>query len=175
MAKPRKKDNRGPLQRLYDTSRTEADQSSLDVLTEAQKAKPEYAGNGRTFRRNTLLDRWFEEGGPGFGPGEKLAVDWCHKVWESTGIIGRLSASYEPTIGGGRVNHEHALEMRDAFRDIVAQIPADRWSIFQNVVRHGLPAGVAGSDLANNTAQATAATKAIVGMVASMIAMQRGY
>jgi hypothetical protein len=174
MAKPRKKDSRGPLQRFYDTARTEAEQSSLDVLTEAQRAKQEYTGNGRTFRRDTLLDRWFREGGPGFGEGAALAVKWCQKAWESQGIIGRLSAAYEPTIGGS-VNHEHVIEMREELIYTERLFPKAHWSVFESVVRHGQPAGVAGSDLATNTPQATASAKAIVGMVASMIAMQRGY
>lgn len=174
MAKPRKKDNRGPLQRLYDASHTIEAQSSLDVLTEAQRAKPEYAGNGRTFRRNTLLDRWFSEGGPGFDQGAELAVKWCQKAWESQGIIGRLTAAYEPTIGG-QSNHEYIVEMREELIYTERQFPPAYWRVFEQVARFGQPAGVAGSDLASNTPQATATAKAIVGMVASMIAMQRGY
>lgn len=174
MARARKKDNRGPLQRYEDELRIAREQSSLDVLTEAQKAKPEYAGNGRTFRRNTLLDRWFDEGGPGFGPGAELAVKWCQRAWESQGIIGRLTAAYEPTIGGA-ANHEYIVEMREELIYTQRQFPPAFWCVFENVVRHGQPAGVAGSDLAANSPQATACAKAIVGMVASMIAMQRGY
>lgn len=174
MARARKKDNRGPLQRMYDAAHTIEKQSDLDVLTPEQRAKAEYVGNGRTFRRNTLLDRWFDEGGPGFGPGAHLAVKWCQRAWESQGIIGRLSSSYEPTIGG-RANHEHIMEMREELVYTERQFPRAYWDVFENVVRHGLPAGVAGYEMAGNSPQAIASAKAIVGMVASMIAMQRGY
>lgn len=173
-----RRDERGPLQRAVDAEKLAKQQSILDVITPEQAAKGEYApvtGVGRRYFHSTTLDKWFREGGVGFDHGAQLAVEWCQRRWEARGYIGKLSANYSPTVGAGESDVTRDVELRDELAVVQSWFPDAYWNVFENVCRHGLPAGVAGSDMAKNPAQAIASAKAIVGMVASFIAAKRGY
>lgn len=171
-----KRDMRGPLQRILDAERVADEQAKLDVITPEQRAKGTYQGNGRRLVNHTTLDRWLREGGIGFGEGSRLAVEWCQKRWNARGYIGQLSASYSPTAGSGKAHDaDRDIEMRDELDEVQRWFPEAYWTVFENVCRHGLPAGTAGSDLADNPAQAIASAKATVGLIASFIAARKGY
>lgn len=165
---------RGPLQRLLDREQVELDQSVISVITPEQRAKGTYT-DGRRIRHNGLLDKWFNEGHVGFHDGSRLAIEWCHRRWEARGVIGKQSANYEPTIGSGPASYERDIEMRDDLDDMKAHFHPTHWDVFEGVVRWGKPAGVAGSELADNPAQAIASARAVVGMIASFIATKKGY
>lgn len=124
-------------------------------------------------RASTVLDKWMADGGIGFEAGAITAIGVCVFYWERMGSQ-KLTADYEHRIPGG-LNGTSADEARDEMARIKAGIPRPYWDVFENVVRHRLPAGVAGSDMAENPAQSIASAKAIVGMVANLIAMREGY
>lgn len=174
-AKRKAPDMRGPLQRLLDAERTAGEQSRLDVITPQMRERGDYTGRGSRIVHVSTLDRWFRDGDTGFGEGSRLAVEWCQKRWEARGYIGKLCANYSPTVGTGSCDADRDVELRDELDEVKGWFPHAYWTVFENVCRHGLPAGTAGSDLADNPAQAIAAAKATVGLVASFIAMRKGY
>lgn len=123
-----------------------------------------------------VVDKWFREGGIGFHDGARIAVEWCHERWEARGVLGKLCANYEPTIPSG-ANSQYArdVEIRDELDEVRSWFHPAHWDVFEGVVRWGRPAGVAGSDLADNTPQAIASAKTVVGMISCFIAAKRGY
>jgi hypothetical protein len=138
-------------------------------------------GRQKTYRvmrnlHSTVVDRWIAQGGPGFGEPQRRAIDHCRGLWHRIGGSGTLVANLN-WIGGGHAGRERGLEQAEALA-LLAQyegrIPRLYWSVFENVVRNEMAAGVAGSHMARNSAQAQAHAKNIVGFVASLIAMWRG-
>lgn len=127
-------------------------------------------------RKSSVVDKWFEEGGMGFDAGAKAAVERCHTYWEARPTIGKLCATYGPTVGGGgRGIDDYPVLIKDDIDRFKSWFHPAYWEIFEAVVRWGRPAGVAGSELATNPAQAIASAKVVVGMVASYIAAKEGY
>jgi hypothetical protein len=126
----------------------------------------------KAYRTNNSLDQW--RGSKGFHDGTFAAIEWCQARWEARGHIGKLCATYEPTVGAGGGNVARDVELRDELDKMKALFPPSYWDVFENVCRWGQPAGVACSEWANNSPQAIAQAKAIVGMVANIIAMKQG-
>ncbi len=128
----------------------------------------------KAHRVSSVLDRWFDEGRHGFEAPARAAIEWCQVRWEARGVIGKQCASYSPTCGSGGGQVVRDIELRDELDDMKALFPAGYWDVFEGVCRWGQPAGVAGSDHANNDPQAIASARAIVGMIANMIAHRIG-
>ncbi len=124
-------------------------------------------------RKTSTVDKWLFEGGPGFEEPQARAVDHCRSLWRMLGGS-RVIANYEGVSSGqgDREGYLAALAQVGAYQ---SEFPRYVWDIFENVVRHDMPAGAAGSAMANNTPQAIAHAKACVGFVASKIAEWRGY
>jgi hypothetical protein len=120
------------------------------------------------------LDQWFSARLPGFEEPARNAIDWCMVRWEARGVIGKQCANYSPTCGSGGGNVVRDIELRDDLDRVRADIrvPDRYWSIFENVCRWGEPAGKAGFE--NNNPQAIASARAVVGLVANLIAMRIG-
>jgi hypothetical protein len=81
-------------------------------------------------------------------------------------------------IGGSHGGRERGLEQAEALAQLgqyESRIPRTYWTVFENVVRHDMAAGAAGSHLAKNSAQQQAHAKNCVGFVASLIAQWRGF
>lgn len=119
------------------------------------------------------VQEWHVSGVPGFEEPAMYAIEWCQRHWEARGVLGKQSASYEPTIPGGQ-NHARDIEMHDELDEMKAMFPAKWWNVFEDVCRWGRPAGVAGSEWADNNPQAIATARAIVGTIANTIAMKLG-
>lgn len=142
-----------------------------DFITHAEKNTKAMAYR----RESTILEQWCKNGGIGFEEGAKRAIADCQLFWARMGEP-RLIAHYgerlaASTHGDGYTQQEAADEIH--FRR--KMFPPAYWSVFEAVVRHNEPAGVAGSRLATNRPQQIMAAKAIVGMVASMMAARLGY
>lgn len=127
----------------------------------------------QTYRKSHIVDKWIESGAVGFQRGAINAIRECEFLWERM-TCESLTASYEPRIGGG----EGGMDRHEAIRRMARlQEGFDPvfWSVFENVVRHRNPAGKAASDLVGGSAKDTRQAMLIVGMVASTIAMRKGY
>ena len=139
-------------------------------------------GRQKTYRvvRNlhaSAVDRWLHEGGPGFEAPQQRAINHCRALWRRIGGSGTLVANLN-WIGSGHGGRERGLEQSEAFAQLAqyeSRIPRAYWMVFENVVRHDMAAGAAGSHLAKNSAQAQAHAKNCVGFVASLIAQWRGF
>jgi hypothetical protein len=124
---------------------------------------------------SSIIETWKREGAVGFEEPAMRAIADCITFWSRMGEP-RLTALYgervaSSTHGDGYSQQEAADEI--AFRKKL--VPRTYWEVFENVVRHNEPAGVAGSRFANNRPQQIASARAIVGMVANVIAMRMGY
>lgn len=139
----------------------------------------------RTERRQVLrvcypntVDKWLEEGGPGFEEPQKRAITHCRTLWACAGSAGRQVANY-----GGMATSECGREWDSPSQtEALAQlahyqrdIPIVYWRVFENMARDDFGAGEAGKLFAGNTPQRIAHAKASVGFVASLIAQWRGY
>lgn len=144
-----------------------------EFVMHAESATQSMANRNRV---SSIVDKWFEERWPGFEYGAQLAINWCHKCWEARGHIGNLTANYEPTISSGTVTQfARDVELKDELDEVRSWFHPTHWSVFEDCVRWGKAAGIAGAALESNNAQAIAATRATVGLVANFIAMKRGY
>lgn len=121
---------------------------------------------------SNALDQWFDQGHVGYEAPARAAIEWCQARWEARGIIGRQCANYSPTSGTGGGSVVRDIEMRDELDEMKALFPASYWDVFENVCRWGQSAGVAGSEFAQNSPQALASARAIVGLIANMIAQE---
>lgn len=165
----RKRDKFTPLEELVTPT---PEQMAKGNITSGFVVHVDTWTTAKAHRVSNQLDQWFAEGRPGFEDGARAAINWCQARWEARGIIGRQCANYSPTSGTGGGNTLRDIEMRDELDEMKALFPPRYWDIFENVCRWGQPAGVAGSDQANNNPQAISAARAIVGMIANMIAME---
>ena len=122
-----------------------------------------------------ILEKWVDEGGIGFEAGAITVIRNCQKYWEKIGNP-KVTANYGERIygsnGNGLAQHE-AQSQLNHYQSLL-DVP-QYWRIFENVVRHNQPAGIAGSDLAINPATRIASAKTVVGLVASHIASKMNY
>jgi hypothetical protein len=126
-------------------------------------------------RESSILEKWVREGGPGFEHGATRAIADCQTFWQRMGEQ-RVIARYGERIAAS--THGNGYSQQEAADEIAHRkrmVPAPYWDVFENVIRHNEPAGVAGSRFASNTPQSIGAAKTIVGFVASVIAMKLGY
>lgn len=120
----------------------------------------------------TIVDRWLEEGGSGFEEPQRRAIDHCRALWRRSVPMGSTVANLDRVRGGDK--GPSIASIQEALSELAGyarKVPNGYWSIFENCVRHGEPAGTAGSSLADNAPQRIAAARTVVGFVASLIAM----
>lgn len=142
----------------------------------------------RTERRSVFrvcypntVDKWLEEGGPGFEEPQRRAIDHCRELWACAGSAGRLVANYGG-MGGGDGGRERGGRAGWSQTEALAQlsqykldIPNVYWNVFERMARDDFGAGEAGQMFAMNTAQRSAHAKNIVGFCASLIAQWRRF
>jgi hypothetical protein len=125
-----------------------------------------------------VVGRWMREGGQGFDHGACRIITDCQSLWLKVGEP-RLIAHYGermPSGGlGDGMGQKEALDQLHYFKTILGARLAPFWDVFEAVVRHNEPAGVAGSRFANNPPQRIQSAKVITGMVASHLASRMGY
>lgn len=129
-------------------------------------------------RESCIVEKWCKEGGVGFDHGACRVIANCQTLWMRLGEP-RLIAQYGERLPAS--THDEGCTQQDALdqlhfykRSLGAKMQPF-WLVFENVVRHNEPAGVAGSSFAKNDAQRIQSAKVITGMVASFIAGKLGY
>jgi hypothetical protein len=126
-------------------------------------------------RSVSTVDRWLFEGGPGFEAPQARAIDHVRGLWRRLGHGPRLVANYTG-VGGGPGDKEGYFAALHQLQDYERRIGVGYvWECFENVVRHDMPAGKAGAQMAAHSAEQRAHAKACVGFVAGKIAEWRGY
>lgn len=129
-------------------------------------------------RRTSIVERWVKEGGPGFEPPAQRVIADCVRLWLCIGSP-RLVANYGERIPssthGEGWSQQEALDTLHHYKSLLNPYMRHYWTVFENVIRHNEPAGVAGSQFATNDAQRIQSAKVITGMVATHIAGELGY
>lgn len=103
------------------------------------------------------------------------AIETVRKLWHTIGLKQRLTANYGQTIIGAVSTEACTNKVIDA-KDDLARIEsyfmglAPWWTVFVNVCRFGMPAGVAGHDLGFGKTGNDIRAHTIVAMFASVIA-----
>lgn len=132
------------------------------------------------FRRrdSCIVEKWCREGGPGFDEGAKRVIADCVTLWARLGnprLIALYGERMPASASGDGMAQQEALDQLRHYEHVLGARMGPYWQVFENVVRHNEPAGVAGSRFAKNDPQRIQSAKVITGMVASFIAARMGY
>lgn len=168
-ARAKKIDTRGPIQRLHDNERTAAEQSELDVITPEMRAKGTYSGLRTIVNNHDPVERW--KAANKLTQSQQVVIEMCQRLWRLAGLSQRVTASYGERMPASVSYELRALteiEAREDLHRIQGYVPAQYWAVFENCVRHGMPAGIAGGDERNGAHKAYV----VVCMVADVIAMR---
>jgi hypothetical protein len=124
---------------------------------------------------SSIIETWHKQGAVGFEEPAMRAIADCVTFWQRMGEP-RITANYGERIAAS--THGDGYTQQEAADEIALRkrlVPRQYWDVFENVVRHNEPAGIAGSRFASNRPQQIASARAIVGLVANVIAMRFGY
>lgn len=129
-------------------------------------------------RGGSPVERWIASGK--LSQGQQVVIATCLYLWRLSGLRQALTANYGHVVGGLSCAEHRAtteLEAREDLRRYQGYFPgplAVYFNVFENVVRHGIPAGVAGSELSKSTRTADARAHQVVCFVADVIATREG-
>ncbi len=126
-------------------------------------------------RDSCIVEKWCREGGIGFDQGAQRVIGNCQLYWMRLGeprLIAQYGERLPASTAGDGWTRQDALDELHFYKGLV---PKPYWEVFENVIRHNEPAGVAGSRFAKNDAQRIQSAKVITGFVASVIATKLGY
>lgn len=158
------------MQRLVDAERLADEQSELSVITPEMRAKGTYSGTRTIVNNHDPVERWKASGK--LTQAQQVVIEMCQRLWRLAGLQQRVTASYGERMPAS-VSYElralTELEAREDLHRIQDYVPAKWWSIFENVCRHQMPAGVAGGEDDRNGAHKAFV---VVCFVADVIAMK---
>lgn len=163
----RKELPKGDLQKLIDREANEIAKAPL--VNPFAERHGDYERNLRfvTNRGGTAIDRWKRSGS--LTDSQQAAILHCQHLWLKVGSQA-VVIDFERVRG---LPHGDGYSQHEAFTELArisAGFPRDYWDVFENVCRHDLPAGVAGSRLANHRRSSETAARTIVCFIADMIA-----
>lgn len=107
---------------------------------------------------------------------QAAAIELCERLWLTAWQPPQLTAQYGERIPGSGNQELRNLFQTDAREDlkrIESYFPGktrDYWCVFENIVRHGMAAGVAGSEFGYSGRAASDKAHAIVCFVADIVA-----
>jgi hypothetical protein len=120
-------------------------------------------------RGGTAIDRWRTAGK--LSDSQLAGILHCQHLWARIGsqsIVADFDRIRGMPHGDGVSQHEALTSLGR----IASDFPPTYWDVFENVCRHDLPAGVAGSRLANVRRSAEIAARCVVCFIADIIAMK---
>lgn len=166
-----KQDKRSPLQRILDREAAEAE--APVSVNEFAEQHGDYSKNLRFIvnRGGTAIERWKRDGN--LSDSQEAGILHCQSLWNKLGSQGVVVDFNKEVRGSGTI--PGCLSQPEAFAEIARisdGFPRPYWDVFENVCRHDLPAGVAGSRLANTKRSAETAARMIVCFVADLISMR---
>lgn len=159
---------KGPMQTMLDRELIEAETAPLVDQFRAQHG--DYERNLRFVvnRGGTAIDRWIKA--ELLTEGQQAGIRHCQNLWavlRAPKLVAVMDATRGGDTDGFNVRQIDAL---NEIHRISSEYPFDYWQVFENVCRHDLPAGVAGSRLSNRKRSAVDAARMIVCFIADMIA-----
>jgi hypothetical protein len=129
-------------------------------------------------RDSCIVEKWCRQGEVGFGHGAQRIIANCQLFWLRLGeprLIAQYGERLPASTAGDGWTRQEALDELHRYKKMLGPAMQPWWEVFENVVRHNEPAGVAGSRFAKNDPQRIQSAKVITGFVASFIAGQLGY
>jgi hypothetical protein len=159
----------GPIQQMLD--RQQLEEATAPLVNRFAESQGDYARNLRFVvnRGGTAIDRWKNNGS--LSESQQAGILHCQNLWAKLGSQ-CLVVDFNKVSGQA---HGDGLSQHEAFTEVArisAAFPYDYWNVFENVCRHDLPAGVAGSRLANTKRSAETAARLIVCFIADLISMR---
>lgn len=124
-------------------------------------------------RGGTPVCRWIAQ--KRLTQGQQNAIRYVTRLWAMTGLRTALTANYGERIAGGGHGEGRSLaeiEAREDLKRVTAYVPRAYFDVFENVVRHGIAAGVAGAALNHASRDAKHTAYLTVCFVADVIAMK---
>jgi len=122
------------------------------------------------------VQRWLDAGR--LSDSQEVAILAVRRLWRLTEQVRSITANYgERVIGSGNAERQaiNEIEAREDLHRIRGYIPRPYFDVFENVCRHGMPAGVAGGELGFGPRSAQDRAHQIVCFVADTIAMHERY
>lgn len=119
------------------------------------------------------VERWLRAGR--LSDTQETAIIFVRRLWELAGIKQSVTANYGERIPGSGNSERRAIneiEAREDLHRIIDYFPTPLdgyYRLFENVCRHGMPAGVAGGALGFGTRSAQDRAHQIVAFVADII------
>ena len=130
-------------------------------------------------RAVSTVDKWLDEGGPGFEAPQARAIHHCRRLWRRIGDGQPVVANYGrigAMVSGGQGDREGYLVALHELNEFETKLGmAEHWRIFEDMVRFNLGAGRAGGQMAVATRRHRERARKIVGFVASKIAEWRRF
>lgn len=127
---------------------------------------------------STIVERWLREDPATFGEPARRVIADCITLWSQMGeprTIANYGERIAATNDSDGYRADRARRRLDDMREALGPYMRHYWAVWENVLRHNEPAGIAGSRFANNPAQRIQSAKVIVGMVANTLAGRLGY
>lgn len=121
------------------------------------------------------VKRWEKAGA--LSTTQLAAIELCRTLWERAGIQQRVTANYGERLPPTASAEDRSAVEIDARRELHRmqdEIPAQYWSVFENICRFGLPIGVTASAAGYVGTGAELRARTVVCFVADLIAMRRG-
>lgn len=162
---------KGPMQQALDRAMLE--EATAPLVNRFAANHGDYDRNLRFVanRGGTAIDRWKRDGN--LSDSQQAGILHCQSLWAKMRMP-RVVVDFEREVrGGDNEGWTHRqLDALDELHRISSEFPHDYWNVFENVCRHDLPAGVAGSRLANTKRSAETAARLIVALIADLISMR---
>lgn len=146
------------------------------LVNEFAAANGDYVGEGNKTKRNrggTPIARWKADNL--LSETQCLAIDYSIRLWERAGRFSNLTQDLMRVTGQPPSSGWSQQEALDELADFKDRIPRKHWEVYENVCRFDMPAGTAGSMLANNSRSAIDAARVCVCFVAELIAMWKRF
>ena len=129
-------------------------------------------------RESCIVEKWCKQNEIGFGHGAVRIIANCQLYWMRLGeprLIAQYGERLPASTAGDGWTRQEALDELHHYKKLLGAGMDTYWNVFEAVVRHNEPAGVAGSRFAKNDPQRIQSAKVITGMVASFLASKLGY
>jgi hypothetical protein len=169
MGKAKRKDERGPIQKLEDRERMERDTAPL--VNEFAEANGDYERNLRFVvnRGGTPIARWIKANL--LSESQQAGILHCVNLWSKLGsrsVVVNFDRVRGQPHGDGLSEHEALAELHR----IKHTFPAHYWDVFEGVCRFDLPAGTSWSGITAPKHSIETTARTIVCFVADTIAMR---
>jgi len=129
-------------------------------------------------RGGTPLARWTNSGA--LTQSQLNAIQLSLRLWRLAGNNPKVTATYGPRVvsfAGAEHRAISEIEARQDLHRIIGYFPGPLrayYDVYENICRHDMPAGVAGSELARTSRSGEVRAHQVVCFVADFIAMKEG-